>query len=153
MYVKATNEIVEIYPYSIGKLRKDNPNTSFPKNPSAEMLANWNVYPVTVAQEPSIDNTQKAYQNSEPSFIDDSWILGWTVVEKTQEEITEENNRKAESIRSERNTFLLLSDWTQLNDAPLNDTEKTAWATYRQELRDITDQAGFPTNITWPTEP
>jgi hypothetical protein len=117
------------------------------------MLANWNVYPVTVAQEPSIDNTQKAYQNSEPSFIDDSWILGWTVVEKTQEEITEENNRKAESIRSERNTFLLLSDWTQLNDAPLNDTEKTAWATYRQELRDITDQAGFPTNITWPTEP
>jgi len=153
MYVKAINQIVEIFPYSIGDLRKDNPNTSFPKKPSEEMLANWNVYPVTVEQEPSIDSTQKVYQDSEPSFINDAWILGWTVVEKTQEEITEENNIQAEVVRAERNTLLALSDWTQLNDAPLNDIEKTAWATYRQELRDITSQNEFPTTIIWPIEP
>ena len=45
MYVKANNGVAEIYPYSIGLLRKDNPNTSFPKNPSDELLAEWGVFP------------------------------------------------------------------------------------------------------------
>lgn len=53
-------------------------------------------------------------------------------------------------IRSIRNSLLASSDWTQVSDAPV---DKEAWATYRQELRDITLQPGFPDNITWPTAP
>ena len=56
----------------------------------------------------------------------------------------------ATAARNKRNTLLTASDWTQVADAPV-DTQ--AWATYRQALRDITIQAGFPENIDWPVAP
>ena len=55
-------------------------------------------------------------------------------------------------IRTERTQLLYACDWTQLPDAPLTEQQKTNWATYRQVLRDITNQAD-PFNISWPTEP
>jgi hypothetical protein len=45
------------------------------------------------------------------------------------------------------------SDWTQLADVPLTAEMKAQWATYRQQLRDLTDQAGFPDQINWPGTP
>jgi hypothetical protein len=60
------------------------------------------------------------------------------------------NDRVAAEIRTERDAKLTASDWTQVVDAPV---DQAAWATYRQALRDIPDQAGFPNNINWPTEP
>lgn len=60
------------------------------------------------------------------------------------------NDRAAAKIRTERDTKLTESDWTQVADAPV---DKAAWATYRQALRDIPSQAGFPNEVTWPTEP
>ena len=51
----------------------------------------------------------------------------------------------------ERNRLLVRSDWTQLPDVPL--ATKTAWAEYRQALREVPEQPGFPTEITWPTPP
>ena len=60
------------------------------------------------------------------------------------------NDRAAAKIRTERDTKLSSSDWTQVADAPV---DKAAWATYRQALRDIPSQAGFPNEVTWPTEP
>lgn len=53
------------------------------------------------------------------------------------------------AIRAERNARLAASDWTQLPDAPV---DAAAWATYRQALRDVTQQSD-PFNIIWPTEP
>lgn len=52
-----------------------------------------------------------------------------------------------------RNALLVESDWTQLADAPFNVEQKSDWAAYRQQLRNLTDQAGFPNNIMWPTKP
>ena len=49
--------------------------------------------------------------------------------------------------------LLLDSDWTQLPNGPLTTAQQQAWATYRQDLRDITAQAGYPFEITWPTPP
>ena len=69
---------------------------------------------------------------------------------KVLEHAAGENLRKAAEIRAERNTKLSNSDWTQIADSPV---DKTAWATYRQALRDITAQSGFPSTITWPTQP
>lgn len=60
------------------------------------------------------------------------------------------NDRAAAEIRTERDAKLSSSDWTQVADAPV---DQAAWATYRQALRDIPSQAGFPNEITWPTEP
>jgi hypothetical protein len=53
-------------------------------------------------------------------------------------------------VRYERDEKLANSDWTQVADAPVN---QAAWATYRQALRDIPLQAGFPWNVTWPESP
>jgi hypothetical protein len=62
----------------------------------------------------------------------------------------EHNSRLASEIRGQRDALLMSSDWTQINDAPVN---KVVWAVYRQALRDITSQPGFPLNIVWPTKP
>lgn len=56
----------------------------------------------------------------------------------------------AEQVRAERNRLLIASDWTQILDAPVN---REAWATYRKELRDISQQSGFPANVIWPSKP
>ena len=55
-----------------------------------------------------------------------------------------------EDARSHRDALLAASDWTQVADAPV---DQAAWATYRQELRDITAQDGFPESIDWPAAP
>ena len=57
---------------------------------------------------------------------------------------------QATSVRTSRNDKLKECDWTQITDATV---DKPAWATYRQALRDITAQAGFPWTITWPDAP
>lgn len=54
---------------------------------------------------------------------------------------------------AKRNALLASSDWTQLPDVPLSTEQKSDWAAYRQQLRDITSQTGFPDNIAWPIEP
>lgn len=53
--------------------------------------------------------------------------------------------------RTARNELLAASDWTQLPDVPLE--TKAAWAEYRQALRDITEQPGYPDSIVWPIPP
>jgi hypothetical protein len=63
--------------------------------------------------------------------------------QKTTEELQAE-------ARAQRNQLLTASDWTQVADAPV---DKAAWATYRQALRDIPQQEGFPTVIVWPDKP
>lgn len=56
----------------------------------------------------------------------------------------------AEEIRAERDQKLFSTDWTQVIDAPV---DQAAWATYRQALRDIPQQADFPATVVWPTQP
>lgn len=57
---------------------------------------------------------------------------------------------QAKSVRQQRGEKLKDSDWTQVADAPV---DQAAWATYRQALRDVTSQEGFPWAVTWPTIP
>jgi hypothetical protein len=56
----------------------------------------------------------------------------------------------ASEARAQRNALLSASDWTQVADAPV---DQAAWAIYRQALRDITVQSGFPETINWPVAP
>jgi len=57
---------------------------------------------------------------------------------------------QAKSVRASRNDKLKDCDWTQIADST---ADKAVWATYRQQLRDITAQAGFPWTIDWPDAP
>jgi hypothetical protein len=57
---------------------------------------------------------------------------------------------ESKRVRAERNKLLSECDWTQVNDAPV---DQVAWAAYRQALRDIPSQAGFPLDVSWPETP
>ena len=56
-------------------------------------------------------------------------------------------------LREQRNRKLYSSDWTQMADSPLTDTQKASWQTYRQSLRDITNTYSDLDNVVWPSEP
>lgn len=73
-----------------------------------------------------------------------------TATQIEYEEIMIEESIIAERKRSIRNELLINSDWTQLPDAPLTAEQKQQWANYRQQLRDITKQQGFPYETIFP---
>ena len=78
------------------------------------------------------------------------WFTKYSVVDMNQEAKDALDTTQAEAMRRQRTEKLKDSDWTQIADST---ADKTAWATYRQALRDITTQSGFPWDITWPDAP
>ena len=78
-------------------------------------------------------------------FDDDANVTDWPDFQTAQPDITP---IKAVAIRAERDALLAASDYMALADRITD-----GWRTYRQALRDLPAQAGFPENITWPTEP
>ena len=69
------------------------------------------------------------------------------------QEVVITNEMLSDQAYSQRSFLLFQSDWTQLADNQLTQTEINLWREYRQQLRDITLQSGFPTEITWPVAP
>lgn len=55
--------------------------------------------------------------------------------------------------RAKRDGLIAACDWTQMPDSPLTAAQKTAWATYREALRNVPQQSGFPNTIVWPVAP
>lgn len=148
-YIKITSGQQE--PYSIGKLRKDNPNISFPKIVPDHILNAYGVYTVVTADQPTFDEaTQVCTRNDVATDIDGQWTYEWAVRDKTDEEIQEYVDKLSRVARADRDQLLAEYDWTQVADAPV---DQAAWANYRQALRDITTQEGFPENIIWPKQP
>jgi hypothetical protein len=86
MYLKLNNGIIEKYPYSISELRKENPNVSFPKNISAEILASFNIYEVVAVTAPQSTYTNNVSEG-EPQLIDGNWTQVWNVTDKPIEEV------------------------------------------------------------------
>lgn len=60
---------------------------------------------------------------------------------------------KIRAVRNRRNDLLSRSDWTQMPDVQINPDLRQQWATYRQALRDIPSQPGFPHTVVWPQAP
>jgi Phage tail assembly chaperone protein len=83
-------------------------------------------------------------------MIGDKWHTNYVTVDLPPEACAALDAQQAAAVRADRNARLAACDWTQLSDAPVDDL---AWAVYRQALRDITSQPGFPWDITWPVEP
>jgi hypothetical protein len=149
MFAKIINDVVEKYPYSIGELRKDNPNVSFPKNPKPQEIAPFNAFEVVRTTQPEVDHTQNVGEGV-PQKINGVWTQVWNVSNLGEEELAERTEGRAKQVRDERDQKLSKTDWTQVADAPV---DKTTWANYRQALRDVPEQNGFPWNVVWPTQP
>lgn len=150
MYGKlAEDGTIAKYPYSLTELKRDNPNVSFTKVISPETLANFGVVEVTPAPQPPYlydkDYVRGVLVNDDGTFTEI-----WTYIDADPAVIAERTTSQSEAVRYERNEKLSACDWTQLPDASV---DAAAWATYRQALRDVPQQAGFPWEITWPTEP
>lgn len=86
MYLKLNNGFIEKYPYSIGELRKENPNVSFPKNISAEICATFNVHEVIAVTAPQSTYTNNVSE-SQPQLIDGNWTQVWNVSDKPIEDV------------------------------------------------------------------
>lgn len=171
MYVKLTNGQPDQYPYSVGQFRRDNPQTSFPKVIPDEIMRRYGVYPVTELPKPDLDplvqtlvrdamphkeiirlKTEADATDPTTGEVDqaqvgqpiygNNWLVGYTVENKPQDEA--ERN-----IRNKRDRLLAETDWMALSDVTMS-AETT---TYRQALRDITGQAGFPHEVVWPAKP
>jgi|GEM_PF-1375005 len=72
----------------------------------------------------------------------------WLAYAKAQEV-----NQLAADVRTQRDKLLSDTDWTQVDDAPISDVDRGSMRQYRQALRDITSQEGFPYNVNFPEKP
>ena len=150
MFVKtANNELVQ-YPYSIEQFRADNPTISFPAEISNDTLAAHGVYPVGYEPAPAYDPaTQRLVISSQPSLVNGSWVLTKSIENKTAEQIANDTATEGEKLRIRRNVRLAETDWCALSDV----TMSAEMSAYRQALRDLPAQEGFPYTVTWPTKP
>jgi len=128
--------VIDQYPYSTQQLKQDNPNTSFPSEITEEVLQSYNVYPVSVDSRPETSNDKKLELDEAPTYKDGVWSIGWTVESKTEEEKNADESNK----RRERDEALKLTDSYALTDRDLSEE----MATYRQDLRNLPEQEGFP---------
>jgi len=83
--------------------------------------------------------------------VDGRWFTKYSVADLDDEAKAAKDAEQAKSVREQRNQKLGQTDWTQGKD--IADNISTAWATYRQALRDVPSQAGFPWTVQWPTQP
>ena len=149
-YLLASNNAVLKFPYSLEELRSDNPQTSFPLEMSAEELAEWGVYSVEEQNPPAYNEHTESIELQPPALVNGVWVQGWLIDQASAEEIERRTTVKAALIRTERNDFLSKFDYTQCLDYPGTDNERARYAVFRQALRDLPLQSGFPWDITWP---
>ena len=136
------NQVLEVADY-----RAMFPDTSFPANgPDADWMAENSCLPVTVWL--AHEDNQKLIP-AEPYILDDQ-VYTVAVEDKTADELEDDKQSLAAKVRAERNKLLSDYDWTQLADAPV---DSVIYAKYRQDLRDITKQDGFPFSVVWPESP
>lgn len=104
-------------------------------------LSTIRIYPVEI-RNPVGTETQSAVQHTEPTLVNGEWILGFDLVYHAGDELVQ-----AASIK--RWTLLSETDWLACSDVTMGKD----WLAYRQALRDITEQDGYPQNINWPVKP
>lgn len=145
MFVKLTDGQPSQYPYTLGDLRRDNPNISFPTDIPVETLKAYSVYKVKQTPAPEIDTKTHRYSQT-ISQINEEWVQIWSETELPL-------GQASENIRKYRDYLLSSTDWIVAVSYERGETVPVAWATYRQALRDITAQPGFPHDVVWPEKP
>jgi hypothetical protein len=112
-------------------------------------IATGEITRCVITQDPAEQLTEdESYLDGEFSDITYHVVNGEAVIKQNN---TFDAEDAAMKIRIKRNKLLTACDWTQVNDVSIATSQK--WATYRQALRDITEQTTFPQNVTWPVAP
>ena len=152
------------------QLRDDNPQTSFPKQITTEILDSYGYDAVLNGPAASVTAPYETSVRDGVEEINGQWftkfVVGPVFTDTTDEDgnvttaadneaayRTRIDNEAAAGVRVERDAKLAACDWTVLTDSPLTTAKKTEWKTYRTALRDIPSDSGFPHSVTWPTEP
>ena len=144
MHLKLTNGQPE--KYSIRQLHRDNPQTSFPKLIADDLLASYGVYPYTRPKPDEYDSLAWRLIDDEFVNVNGAWILPYKL-EALPLDQAERN------IRSHRDGLLQETDWIVIKSYERGENIPAVWELYRQALRDITSQAGFPYSVEWPNKP
>jgi hypothetical protein len=131
------------------EFRALHPNTSMPQQLSEELLNDFGADVVLEGPQAQPTRYQIGFADGVEQ-LDGKWYTKYSVVDMDADAIASKNAEQAKSVRKQRGEKLKDSDWTQVADAPV---DKAVWSTYRQTLRDITAQSGFPWEITWPDSP
>lgn len=142
--------------------KKRNPNVSLPKVWNDSVLEVLGIDPVFQTPKPSTTGSYKIIvRNGVEQDAAENWVQSW--LEKDMFSNTDEATKTeqeteyqatldaaaAKSVRYDRDEQLAKTDWLGLSDV----TMSTEWAAYRQGLRDVPSQEGFPYNVTWPEKP
>lgn len=156
--------------YSTVALKNKYKNVSLPKVWTQTTLDSLGVDPIYESDPPSVESNQKAVQSGTVKNSDGQWVYAWSVEalfkdytvtdsEGNETTVTAEEQLAAKtkadtdslalSARNKRNDLLKETDHYGLSDVTMSD----AMTTYRQALRDVPQQEGFPETITWPTKP
>ena len=151
MYLKVSGSIIT-YPYSVQNLKNENPNTSFPTIIADSLLESFNIYKVETKNSGYDSDDSKDVTEVTPTLSGSVYIQTYTISDSDTETINKRREIKWSEVRSGRDSLLSESDWTQFNDSPISGSTLTEWQTYRQSLRDITNQSD-PYDITWPNIP
>ena len=151
MYLKVSGSTIT-YPYSVQNLKNENPNISFPTIISDSLLESFNIYQVEMKNSGYDNDDSKDVTEVTPTLSGSVYIQTYTISNADTETISKRREIKWSEVRSGRDSLLSESDWTQFNDSPISGSTLTDWQTYRQSLRDITNQSD-PYDITWPNIP
>jgi hypothetical protein len=145
-----------------GEVRRMHSNTSLPKVWDANVCTSLGIDPVLAAPKPETTGYTQAVRNGATQDANGNWVQAWSVVDMfadtTEDGVTttkaeheaayqaDLDAKAAESVRTQRDAKLAETDWTGMSDV----TMTAEMAAYRQALRDITAQAGFPNTVEWP---
>jgi len=141
MFAKTVNGSVEKLPYTESDLRRDNPQVSFPSRIPLQVWLDHSAVPVKTTPPPTVDRKTHSLQfSAEKQGLE--WVQVWTTDPLPLDQA-------AGYVRLHRDMLLGKTDWRAMSDNTLS----ANWATYRQALRDITEQEGFPYSVEWPVEP
>jgi hypothetical protein len=152
------------------QFRSENPNTSFPEVLTPEIIDAFGYDPVLEGPQATVIPPYQYSRRDGVEEIDGKWftkyVAGPTFTDYTDPDgVVHTASEQYEAycfgkdadqgkvVRAERNSKLAACDWTQLYDSPLSADDKLAWALYREALRMVPQQDGFPWTINWPPEP
>ena len=151
MYLKVSGSTIT-YPYSVQNLKNENPNTSFPTIIADSLLESFNIYKVESKNSGYDSDDTKDVTEVTPTLSGSVYVQTYNITDADEETINKRREIKWSEVRSNRDSLLSECDWTQFNDSPISGSTLTDWQTYRQSLRDITNQS-TPYDITWPNKP
>ena len=117
---------------------------------TSEWMEDHGIDPVFEGPQAQPTRYQIAFSDGLTQDDQGRWFSKYSVSDMDDEAKAALDAQQANSVRTSRNDMLKDCDWTQITDST---ADKAVWATYRQALRDVTAQAGFPWNVDWPTQP